>query len=396
MAIGRTFEEAFQKAIRMVDASLDGFGDTSGSIFQECNMEELDSQLREATDQRVMAIAIAYQRGYSIQRVWELTKIDKWFLAKLRHVLQIEIALSRYAGHELKEIGYEPMSAAKKNGFSDRQIARCLSATPEQRQIAQTTYSDGIVTGDERTGPKSPTNTDNTFPHPSSSSSQPTSPIKPPTALDVRQYRKSLGLTPFVKQIDTLSAEFPAQTNYLYMTYNGCEHDLTFTEHGVMVLGCGAYRIGSSCEFDWCAVSCLRTLRKHHYASIMVNFNPETVSTDYDECDRLYFEELSFEVVMDIYECETSSGIILSVGGQIPNNLAVPLHKAGVSILGTSAESIDRAEDREKFSELMDQIPCRPGTMEEAIFSRASRGVCRVGGISCVSTSLPMCCQVLQ
>ena len=176
------------------------------------------------------------------------------------------------------------------------------------------------------------------------------------TDLQVRQHRQSLGLTPFVKQIDTLSAEFPAQTNYLYMTYNACEHDLAFDSAGVMVLGCGAYRIGSSCEFDWCAVSCLRTLRAQGFQSVMVNFNPETVSTDYDECDRLYFEELSFEVVMDIYECERSQGIILSVGGQIPNNLAIPLSKQSVHILGTSALSIDQAEDREKFSELMDHI----------------------------------------
>ena len=236
--------------------------------------------------------------------------LDDRFLAKLRHVMQIERALSsHYAGAPLANIGYAPLSAAKKNGFSDRQIARCLS-TPDR------------VAG----------------------------------ALDVRAHRKSLGLTPFVKQIDTLSAEFPAQTNYLYMTYNACEHDLLFDTHGVMVLGCGAYRIGSSCEFDWCAVSCLRTLRKQGYASVMVNYNPETVSTDYDECDRLYFEELSFEVVMDIYECEKSQGVILSVGGQIPNNLALPLAQQNVTILGTSPVSIDQAEDREKFSRLMDAI----------------------------------------
>ena len=231
------------------------------------------------------------------------------FLAKLRHILQIERALSKSNGLEVGQLTLAPLSAAKKNGFSDRQIARCLS-TPTR------TVSD----------------------------------------LAVRKHRQSLGLTPFVKQIDTLSAEFPAQTNYLYMTYNACEHDLTFETAGVMVLGCGAYRIGSSCEFDWCAVSCLRTLRKQGFQSIMVNFNPETVSTDYDECDRLYFEELSFEVVMDIYECERSQGLILSVGGQIPNNLALPLSKQNVTILGTSPHSIDQAEDREKFSELMDAI----------------------------------------
>ena len=231
------------------------------------------------------------------------------FLAKLRHILQIEQALSKYNNLEVAQLTLAPLSAAKKNGFSDRQIARCLS-TPSR-----------LVSD-----------------------------------LQVRKHRQSLGLRPWVKQIDTLSAEFPAQTNYLYMTYNGCEHDLTFDAAGVMVLGCGAYRIGSSCEFDWCAVSCLRTLRQQGFQSVMVNFNPETVSTDYDECDRLYFEELSFEVVMDIYECERSQGIILSVGGQIPNNLAIPLSKQSVNILGTSAASIDQAEDREKFSELMDRI----------------------------------------
>ena len=223
--------------------------------------------------------------------------------------MQIERALIRYAAQGLEQLKVTPLSAAKKNGFSDRQIARCLS-------------SEGKVV----------------------------------SALSVRHHRQRLGVVPFVKQIDTLSAEFPAQTNYLYLSYNACEHDLSFEQHGVMVLGCGAYRIGSSCEFDWCAVSCLRTLRRQGYSSIMVNFNPETVSTDYDECDRLYFEELSFEVVMDIYEVEQSAGVVLSVGGQIPNNLALPLSSQRVTILGTSAESIDTAEDREKFSELMDRI----------------------------------------
>ena len=309
MAVGRTFEEAFQKAIRMVDGSLDGFGHTRQCMFAGVSDQGLDMRLSDPSDERVMAIALAYQRGYSIQRVWELTKIDQWFLAKLRHILQIEHALSKYGALPLDQLTLAPLSAAKKNGFSDRQIARCL-----------------------------------------------TIPGRPITELDVRRHRQSLGLTPWVKQIDTLSAEFPAQTNYLYMTYNGAEHDLTFDTSGVMVLGCGAYRIGSSCEFDWCAVSCLRTLRKQGFQSVMVNFNPETVSTDYDECDRLYFEELSFEVVMDIYEVERSQGIILSVGGQIPNNLAIPLARQHVTILGTTAESIDKAEDREKFSELMDAI----------------------------------------
>lgn len=174
--------------------------------------------------------------------------------------------------------------------------------------------------------------------------------------LEVRNRRKALNIVPFVKQIDTLAAEFPAETNYLYMTYNGSAHDLTFDDRGIMVLGCGAYRIGSSCEFDWCAVSCIRTLRDLKFKSIMVNFNPETVSTDYDECDRLYFEELSFERVLDIYEVEQSTGVILSVGGQIPNNLAIPLSKLNVKILGTQPENIDTAEDRYLFSTLLDKL----------------------------------------
>jgi carbamoyl-phosphate synthase large subunit/carbamoyl-phosphate synthase small subunit len=304
MAIGRTFEEAFQKALRMVDHSIDGFGDTRKCLFNDCTASELDQKLSQPSDQRVMALAIAFQRGYTVEQIYQLTKIDRWFLSKLKFIMNVEHLLTSNASKSLNYLTPESLLAVKRNGFSDRQIARYLRSTAD----------------------------------------------------DVRQLRKKHDIFPYVKQIDTLAAEFPAQTNYLYMTYNANEHDLTFEEHGIMVLGCGAYRIGSSCEFDWCAVSCLRTLRKQGFKSIMVNYNPETVSTDYDECDRLYFEELSLELVLDIYNIEKASGVVISVGGQIPNNLAIPLHKAGVKILGTSPESIDNAEDRSKFSKLMDDI----------------------------------------
>lgn len=340
MGIGRSFEEAFQKAIRMVDGSLDGFGNTSACLYNSCSAQELDEKLSQPSDQRVMAIALAFQRGASIDRVHELTFIDKWFLSKLKNIINIETALqlchkSRVSDNgslptdALSQLKLQPQSPlasllsrqamlhCKQHGFSDRQIARCLAAMSTSNSHVS---------------------------------------AKDITPEQVRQYRQALGLRPFVKQIDTLSAEYPAQTNYLYCTYNASEHDLTFDDKGVIVLGCGAYRIGSSCEFDWCAVSCLRTLRKQGKRSIMINYNPETVSTDYDECDRLYFEELSLECVRDIYEIEHSSGCILSVGGQIPNNLAVQLDAAHVKILGTQAVAIDAAEDRSKFSNLMDEM----------------------------------------
>jgi len=395
MSIGRSFEESFQKALRMVDTSMDGLGHINGHAFEALSTEELNEQLSHPSDQRLMALSIALQRGYTIEQLYKLTYIDRWFLCKLQHIIHVERRLKElFMNKPLQDITTRALLSCKQLGFSDAQIARCIGST----------------------------------------------------ALSVRALRQSHGVTPFVKQIDTLAAEFPAQTNYLYLTYHGTEHDITFQQArpidkaefvggraptgilspavgaephifceyssppvvsrslqtpsssgrrastdqsaahsaimdkrlnreffpapavaavaspapspnvGVIVLGCGAYRIGSSCEFDWCAVSCIRTLRKQGFKSIMINYNPETVSTDYDECSRLYFEELSFETVLDIYELERPRGVIVSVGGQIPNNLAIPLWQAGVRILGTSPADIDTAENRKKFSALMDSI----------------------------------------
>jgi len=299
MAIGRTFEEAFMKGIRMVDPTT-GFGRHAG--VASFTTDELNHALSHPSDRRVYALGVALQRGYTLEQIHKLTRIDKWFLSKLFHIIQIENMLKGF-----KSIARLPPSFlkyAKQYGFSDCEIGLCVKETE----------------------------------------------------LKVRKFRQQCGIVPYVKQIDTLAAEFPAQTNYLYMTYNGSEHDISFDVKGTIVLGCGAYRIGSSCEFDWCAVSCLKTLRKEGYKSIMINYNPETVSTDYDVCDRLYFEELSFERVLDIYEVEHSSGVIVSVGGQIPNNLALPLYKAGVRVLGTHPKNIDAAENRFTFSKLLDSI----------------------------------------
>jgi len=303
MAIGRTFEECFSKAIRMTDSSIDGFGHLGA--FANMSEAEVVEELTNPTDRRPVALAVAFTRGWSVDQVYELTRIDRWFLSKLENIIKLQKSVQRLTGlWDLKQAGLQLL---KRSGFSDAQIARCLP---------------GKV-----------------------------------SALDVRAHRIRLQVTPWVKQIDTLAAEFPAFTNYLYMTYHGSEHDSTFSNPGgTMVLGCGAYRIGSSCEFDWCAVNCLRALRKIGRQSIMVNYNPETVSTDYDESDKLYFEELSLERVLDIYELEHSQGVVVSVGGQIPNTLCAPLAKQGVNILGTSAASIDRAEDRSKFSSLLDQL----------------------------------------
>eukprot|EP00743_Colponemidia_sp_Colp-15_P006014 GILK01006463.1.p1 GENE.GILK01006463.1~~GILK01006463.1.p1 ORF type:complete len:1511 (+),score=315.38 GILK01006463.1:81-4535(+) len=308
MAIGRKFEEAIQKAIRMVDDSYLGFSDVGAEVFgynddgETVDETKLDDALVNATDKRLFAIAKAMKHGYSVDRIHSLTKIDKWFLSKLVNIIDIEKHMR--SSFTLDKFTADTIRQAKRFGFSDKQIAHAVNSTE----------------------------------------------------LDVRALRKSLGVTPFVKQIDTLAAEFPAFTNYLYCTYNGDEDDLEGNSKGVVVLGCGAYRIGSSVEFDWCAVSCIRTLRQSGHCAIMINYNPETVSTDYDECDRLYFEELSFERVTDIYERETATGVIVSVGGQIPNNIAIPLHKAGLNILGTSPECIDRAENRFKFSQLCDSL----------------------------------------
>jgi len=300
MAIDRKFEAAFSKAIRMMDHTLDGFGDIP-TVYQEMSVQDLEHAMSNPDDKRILAIAAAMDRNLTVDQIYEFTKIDRWFLHKLQNIISLQKLLRK---KKLADIDEDLLLHSKRCGFSDRQIGRCISSSE----------------------------------------------------LQVRKRRQNLQIFPFVKQIDTLAAEFPARTNYLYMTYSGSAHDLDFEDHGIMVLGCGAYRIGSSCEFDWCAVSAARTLREKGVKSIVVNYNPETVSTDYDECDRLYFEELSFERVLDIYELEKSKGIIVSVGGQIPNNLAMPLHQQGVCILGTQPTSIDNAEDRFRFSEMLDRL----------------------------------------
>ncbi len=299
MAIGRTFEEAMQKGLRMIGQGANGF--VCNKPFKR---DDLDDLLRHPTDMRIFAIAAAFEAGYTVDRIYELTKIDRWFLCKLAG---IENTYRELEGcKKLTDIGFDLLKKAKCQGFSDIQIARVIGTTEAK----------------------------------------------------VRELRAFLGLRPYVKQIDTLAAEFPSSTNYLYMTYNGEVDDITFEDgsNTVIVLGSGAYRIGSSVEFDWCGVNALNTLRKSGYKAIMINYNPETVSTDYDVCDRLYFDELSFETVMEICGLEKPYGVIVSVGGQIPNNLAVPLMRAGVHILGTTAHDIDRAEDRNKFSQIVDKL----------------------------------------
>ena len=299
MAIGRTFEEAMQKGLRMIGQGANGF--VCNKPFQK---EDLDDALRHPTDMRIFAVAAAFEAGYTADRIYELTKIDRWFLDKLDNIEKTYQELE--SCKKLTDIGFDLLRKAKCQGFSDIQIARVLGV-PESK---------------------------------------------------VREYRAFLGLRPFVKQIDTLAAEFPSSTNYLYLTYNGEADDIAFEDgsNTVIVLGSGAYRIGSSVEFDWCGVNALKTLRESGYKAIMINYNPETVSTDYDVCDRLYFDELSFETVMEICGLEKPYGVIVSVGGQIPNNLAVPLMRAGVHILGTTAHDIDRAEDRNKFSQIVDKL----------------------------------------
>ena len=295
MAIGRIFEESFQKAIRQVDPSFIG--------FQGGKFEDLDDTLANPTDRRWLAVGQALlHEGYSVDKVHELSKIDKWFLNKLMNIVKMQKEMEGLGS--IEKIDEDVMSRAKKLGFSDKQIALAVGS-------------------DE---------------------------------LSVRSLRKSYGITPFVKRIDTLAAEFPASTNYLYTTYNATCHDVEFQDQGTMVLGSGVYRIGSSVEFDWCAVSTARALRKAGKKTIMVNYNPETVSTDFDEVDRLYFEELSFERVMDIYELEHSEGIVVSVGGQLPQNIALKLQNTGAHILGTNPEDIDKAEDRHKFSSILDTL----------------------------------------
>jgi carbamoyl-phosphate synthase large subunit len=307
MAIGRTFEEAIQKGLRMIGQGMHGF---TGN--RDLDFNDIEKELAEPTDMRIFSIAEALERGMPIERIYELTKIDRWFLYKLRNIISIKDRLEKF--NTLEEIPVDLLSLSKIYGFSDFQVARhVLKSLP------------GVANDD---------------------------------MMKVRDYRKSLGIVPWIKQIDTLAAEYPARTNYLYLSYSGSEHDIINEndKRSVIVLGSGAYRIGSSVEFDWCSVNAIETIRKEGFRSVMINYNPETVSTDYDICDRLYFDELTFERVMDIIEMENPMGVIVSVGGQIPNNLAMRLHKENVPVLGTSPVSIDRAENRHKFSAMCDAL----------------------------------------
>ena len=307
MAIGRTFEEAIQKGLRMIGQGMHGFIEN-----KEVSVPDIDKALMEPTDKRIFVIESAFRKGYSVDKVHELTKIDKWFLEKLYNLIVTAKELESY--NKLEDLPLPLIRLAKEQGFSDFQIARAVLKTEM---------------GDTEAANRK-----------------------------VRAIRKKNGILPVVKQIDTLGAEYPAKTNYLYLTYNGTENDINYENDGksVIVLGSGAYRIGSSVEFDWCSVNALLTVKKEGWRSVMINYNPETVSTDYDMCDRLYFDELTYERVMDIVDLETPHGVILSTGGQIPNNLATRLDEDGVNILGTSAKSIDNAEDRHKFSSMLDEL----------------------------------------
>ncbi|KAK7681735.1 hypothetical protein QCA50_015082 [Cerrena zonata] len=279
MSIGRTFEETIQKAIRAIDDQFSGF--SKNDI-----VDDIDEELANPTDKRMFALWSAFNKGYTVEKIWQMTNIDKWFLNKLHNIFRME---SRLNECNVSTINPNVLRQAKQLGFSDRQLAACMNSTE----------------------------------------------------LAVRRLRQENSIAPFVKQIDTVAAEFPAFTNYLYTTYNAIEHDITFEDRGVMVLGSGVYRIGSSVEFDWCAVRAIRTLRENGFQTIMVNYNPETVSTDYDEADKLYFENISLETILDIYDTERARGVILSMGGQTPNNIALPLYRQNVKIFGTSPEMID-------------------------------------------------------
>ena len=308
MAIGRTFEEAIQKGLRMIGQGMHGFVEN-----KEIKIDNIDKALTAPTDKRIFVIAKAMAQGYTVDRIHDLTKIDKWFLYRLQNIMHTADELEKY--DTLETMPASLLRLAKQQGFSDFQIARSV-------------FKDGMTDGEEAN-------------------------------IAVRAWRKSLGILPVVKQIDTLAGEFPARTNYLYLTYNGTESDIDYSNpdhRSVIVLGSGAYRIGSSVEFDWCSVNALMTVREQGWRSVMINYNPETVSTDYDMCDRLYFDELTFERVMDIEDLEQPHGTILSVGGQIPNNLATRLNAQDVNILGTSSASIDNAEDRHKFSAMLDRL----------------------------------------
>ncbi len=306
MAIGRSFEEAIQKGLRMIGQGAHGFVGN-----KELQVANVDEALKEPTDRRIFVISKAMRAGYTVDQIHQLTKIDKWFLDKLENIVSTYNEMNTY--NEIESMPLDLLRQAKCQGFSDFQIQRAI-------------FKDN---GDFKANQDA-----------------------------VRAWRKAHGIVPVVKQIDTLAAEFPAATNYLYMTYNGTFNDIKYEKDGrsVVVLGSGAYRIGSSVEFDWCSVNCIETIRKEGYRGVLINYNPETVSTDYDMCDRLYFDELTFERVMDIIELETPHGVVVSVGGQIPNNLALRLDKNGVPILGTKAKDIDKAEDRNKFSSIVDSL----------------------------------------
>lgn len=332
MAIGRTFEEAIQKGIRMVGLGMHGFVGNK----EEINIKEIESELGNPTDRRIFAIAEAFNKNYSVDEIYEKTKIDKWFLYRLKNIHNIKNELEKIS--DLDTFPIQLLRLSKQAGFSDFQIARLVLNSPNEK-----------IQHD---------------------------------LLKIRSFRKGKGIVPFVKQIDTLAGEYPALTNYLYLTYNGIEHDIQFLndDKSVIVLGSGAYRIGSSVEFDWCSVNSIETIKKENYRSIMINYNPETVSTDYDTCDRLYFDELSFERVMDIIDLENPHGVIISMGGQIPNNLAVKLHSQNVPVLGTSPLNIDNAENREKFSSLLDELQIdQPRWAKLSTFEEIYRFIDEVG-----------------
>ena len=306
MSIGRSFEEIIQKGLRMIGQGMHGFVGNEGLTF-----DDLDHELSHPTDLRIFAIAQALEEGYSIERIVDLTKIDAWFISRLKNIVDYKHKLSEYT--KIEDIPADVLREAKRLGFSDFQIARFV-LHPEGNMEKEN--------------------------------------------LQVRARRKELGIVPAVKRINTVASEHPELTNYLYMTYGAEGYDVNYYKHekSVVVLGSGAYRIGSSVEFDWCSVNAIQTARKLGYKSIMINYNPETVSTDYDMCDRLYFDELSFERVLDVIDLEQPRGVIVSVGGQIPNNLAMKLYRQSVPVLGTSPVSIDRAENRNKFSHMLDLL----------------------------------------
>lgn len=321
MSIGRNFEEAFQKALRMVDENVNGFDPNIKKVNED--------ELREPTDKRMFVLAAALKQGYTLDKLYELTKIDRWFLGKFKNIIDYYKSLEATPPNTISSSN---LRTAKQIGFSDKQIAAAVKSTE----------------------------------------------------LAIRKLREEYNITPFVKRIDTVAAEWPASTNYLYLTYNGTTHDLDFPGEHVMVLGSGVYRIGSSVEFDWCAVGCLRELKNQDKKTIMINYNPETVSTDYDMSDRLYFEEISFEVVMDIYKLEKPDGVILCMGGQLPNNIAMDLHRQQAVILGTSPDMIDNAENRFKFSRMLDRKGILQPRWKELTDLESAKAFCEEVGFPCL------------